>query len=212
MSDDRPTAPVGFEKPEKTISRSGFGLGVGAFMGYIFGGAAGAGFGAAAGLALAAMSTPEGDKGVMTEERQKLYDLMMLSEEDAAKIEKVAAAFDAEELHVHADLLRARAVLRRLTPETARDREHWFYRALCSSKPEAVDTLATTYKQEGAIIAYRTLRDHAGALRALKEGKVDDKMREEFERKYRLACEVFGDESKEAASAKKNLDAAKEVK
>jgi len=201
--------PADFEKPEKTISRSGFGVGVGAFAGYILGGTAGAGFGAAAGLALAAMSAPESEKGVMTEERQKLYDLMMISEENAAKIEKVAEAFDAEELPIHADLLRARAALRRLSPSAAREREQWFYRALCSGKPDAVDKLAAQYKAEGAIMAYRTLKDHAAALRKVAAKETDDSMREEFDKKHKLACEHFGAESKEAASAKKNLDAAK---
>lgn len=198
-----------FEKTERTISRSGFGVGVGAFMGYIFGGAPGAGFGAAAGLALAAMSAPDGEKGVMTEERKKLYDLMMLSEEDAAKIEKVAEAFDKEELKVHADLLRARAALRRLTPEAAKKREEWFYRALCSSKPDKVETLAATYKQEGAIIAYKTLSMHVKALRDVAEGNVDVATIGGFEQKHTVAVDVFGVDSKEAAAAAKNLDAAK---
>lgn len=201
-----------FEKPEKTISRSGFGLGVGAFMGYVFGGLSGAGMGAAAGLALAAMSHPEAEKGVFTAERKALFERAMQSEGDPEKIEKLAEAFEHEELRVQAELLRQRAALRRLPPEQVKKREQWFYRALCSSKPEAVDKLAEQYKNEGAIVAYRVLRDHAAALRGLVDGKIDDATYAEFEKKDMLARETFGQDSKEAASARKNLDAANQCR
>lgn len=197
------------ENPEQTISRASFGLGVGAFVGFLLGGGTGAGLGAAAGLTLAAMSAPDAPKGVLTPERKRFYEKAMSGIESPEELAKIAEAFDAEELHAHAELLRKKAELRKLSPEAAKSRGQVFLKGLATSSPDTAETLAANYQAEGALVAAKALRRHAQELRATQKGDRSDKLVESFEQKLTLVGEMFGPETKQMLSAEKNLAVAR---
>lgn len=196
------------DDPKRTISRTGFGLGVGAFFGFLFGGMSGAGIGALAGGGIAAMSDPDITKGQLTGERQEVYERAMASA-DADKLEALAAKFEKEDLRAHAEVLRRKAKARRLTPEQAANKARVFVRALCSSKIEAIERLAARYRDEGAFMAAKSLDGHVADLKALAAGKRSDELTAAFEKKLTCAREQ-GADAEWIASAEKNLADARE--
>jgi hypothetical protein len=206
-----PTAFSTGEAPEQTISRAGFGLAVGGFIGFLLAGGTGLGLGAATGLALAAMSAPDSPKGQLTPERKALYERAMASVESSERLEQIAAAFAEEGLDAHAELLRRKAKLRQLSPENARARGLTFLRGLASSNVEAVDRLAANYQAEGSIVAAKALRRHADALRSVRKGSVDGATVEGFEQKLAMVAAEFDPDSKPFKSATANVTAARQV-
>ena len=181
---------------------------MGAFVGFLLGGGTGMGIGAAAGLALAAMSSPDAPKGVLTPDRKRFYESAMAGIESAEKLLEIAEAFDAEELHAHAELLRRKAELRKLSPEAIAQRQRIFLRCLASSKQESIEKMAANYRFEGALVAARALMRHLDELRAINQKTVTPKIVDSFKQKLDMVLAVFEEGTKEATSAQANLDAA----
>ena len=192
------------------ISRAVLGVGIASTMGWIMGGLRGAGVGAAVGLALSRVAKPVTKKGVVDDERRALYRRAMRLIESPEQLEQIAAAFAVEELPAHAEMLRRKAALRRLPPDTARERRLTFLRGLASSKPESVERLAATYHVEGALVAARALREHAADLRAIAERGGDAATVARLEKRLALVREAFASNSVQVKSAETNLAAARE--
>jgi hypothetical protein len=202
------TMATSTKQPEPAIPRAALGAGIGATIGWVMGGAVGAGVGAAAG-ALFSRSNPPSRKGVVTPSRMALYEKAMAWIESPERLEEIAGAFAAEELTAHAEMLRRKAALRRLTPEASAERRRHFLRGLGASKPDAIETLAANFHVEGARLAARELRRHAADMRAVAEKKVDEAVVQRLDRRLALVSEMFQPESGPVKSATANLDAAR---
>lgn len=105
-------------------------------------------------------------KGKVTKDREDLFNSAMRMLEDPDKLRALAAAYDKEDLHAHAELLRKRAALRELPAEVKKQRTEAFRKGMASADPDAVSKLAKLFEQQGAIGSAAKLNEHAGALRA----------------------------------------------
>lgn len=193
---------------KRTVSRTAFGLGVGAGLGFVVGGPAGAGIGALAGGALGALSDPGPQKGELTEARERLFWKAMASE-NAQAIGKAAELLREAELFDHADALRRRVDLLGLPDEEREARAARLLRALCSCKVSGVETIAEFFRAQGALVAAAMLQEHAADLRALQGGKVDQACLERFERRLAFVGERVDEERRAGAQA--NAERAREL-
>ncbi len=173
------------EDTKQTLSRSAFGMGVGAGVGFVVNGPVGAGVGALLGAGLAAISEPGPAHGELTSERAEVYEKALASD-DAKAVLRTAEAFDTEGLHVHAEMLRRRARVLQLSPDEKKRRETEFLASLASDKPVAIRQRAVWFREQGQLYAANALAQHAEDVQALADGKVDAAMMERFERKAEL--------------------------
>lgn len=105
------------------------------------------------------------DYGVMTAERKGVYNAILAgSLKDPAKIDEMAAKFEAEGLKAEAKLLRQRAALRRLPDETKAARKEVFRQALESKNKAGILHMAIAYDAEGCTGAAARLREVASGL------------------------------------------------
>ena len=190
--------------------RTGLGIAAFGFVGFLFGGPAGAGIGALVGAALANVSPPS-RKGEMTPERQSLYNAAMNSTSSPAELRELAESFESEGLKAEAEMLRKRAELREL-PKEVRDQRRQAYRQMvCSDDVDAISEMATAFATEGALGSATGLRQHAADVRAAHEaGKSakpmpDPNVINAFADKLAKAIYHFKPQSREAQTAAANL-------
>ena len=113
--------------------------------------------------ALACWKACHQERGVMTPERQKVYDAAMISM-DAPALRKLSAAFDKMGLPEQAEMLGKRAALRELPDELKKQRTEVMQKALTSDNKEAIADVANAFEKEGATGAAQRLRERLEAL------------------------------------------------
>jgi ATP-dependent DNA ligase len=105
-------------------------------------------------------------KGVMTKERQAIFETAMRVLQDPDKLRQLADAYQKEGLKAQADLLRKRADLRELPPDVKEGRRDAFRKGMASTNIAEIEKLAAMFEKETATGAAKALRDHAKALKA----------------------------------------------
>jgi hypothetical protein len=194
---------------EVVNTRTGVGVGLGAAVGFLFGGPMGAGIGALLGGGIAhASESPS--KGVMTAKRKLIYTRAMETIKDPGELTKLADAFESEGLPVEATMLRKRAKLRDLPQDTREKRRGFFRKAMASDNPDVITQVAAAFEAEGAIDAAKSLKDHAVAVRAAHAAGKSAKpltggTQAQFADKLAKAIIHFGPSSVQAIAAAKNL-------
>lgn len=194
--------------------RTGLGVGIGAIVGFFFGGPLTSGIGALIGGAIANVAPPS-HKGEMTPKRKMIYQAAITSTKDPQELRTLADAFEAENLKPWAIMLRKRAALRELPVNIREERKNVYRKALCSDSPEEIETAAKLFENEGAADAAKGLRDHADAVRAAHaagmstKAMADGKAIEKFAEKLMKAIVSFGPDSDHAKSAAANFVAAR---
>ncbi|HEY5086358.1 MAG TPA: hypothetical protein VII66_03280 [Gemmatimonadaceae bacterium] len=190
-------------------TRTGVGVGIGAAVGFLFGGPMGAGVGALLGGGIANV-TESPSKGVMTAKRKLIYTRAMETIKDPTELVKLADAFESEGLPVEGGMLRKRAKLRDLPQDTREKRRVWFRKAMASDNPDVIAQVAIAFENEGAIDAAKSLKDHATAVRAAHAAGKSAKpltggSQAQFADKLAKAIIHFGPSSVQALEAAKNL-------
>jgi len=104
-------------------------------------------------------------RGQMTPDRTIVFETALSKLKDPAKLETLAASFEGEGLHAHAEVLRKRAALRRLPTETKQARREAMRKALASKNPDAVQTVADAFRNEGTTGTADRLDEYAEGLR-----------------------------------------------
>jgi len=192
-------------------TRTGVGAGIGAIVGFAFGGPIGAGAGAILGGAVArASGEAKVDKGVITPRRKIIFARAMEKVGDPVELDKLADAFAGEGLSGYAALLHRRAELRKLPPEVQAKRRAAYRKAMASDNPDAILPVAKAFENAGALDAAKNIRDHADAVRAAHAaGKSAKPMTggtvAQFADKLGKALINFGPTSNQAKSAARNL-------
>lgn len=131
---------------------------------------------AIAALAGGAFFTSSGkpEKGVMTPERQLIFETALNEIKDVNKLKALAKAFREQGLEPQAIMLDKRAKLRELSPEVKNARKATFRKAMASANPEAVRAIAHAFDMEGATGAANALRAYADSLvRKLEETPIE---------------------------------------
>jgi hypothetical protein len=100
----------------------------------------------------------------LTAEREDIYNSLM-AKGSPTELLAMAKAFEDEGLSVQAGSLRQRAKLRSLPPEIIQQRRAIIRKALSSNNADAVVSVASAFRAEGATGAAQKLLDHAAALR-----------------------------------------------
>lgn len=105
--------------------------------------------------------------GVVTPERQVVYETAMNDVLEPEKILKMAEAFDKQGLPNQAELLRKRAALRTLPKEIKLQRKEIFQKAMDikdPSKKDAIRKVAAAFHGEGAVGSAEALLRYAESL------------------------------------------------
>jgi hypothetical protein len=105
--------------------------------------------------------------GQLTGDRQVVYETAMNSVQEPEKLRALAAAYDNQGLHAHADMLRKRAKLRSDPQEKKNARAEVFRKAMSVKDPakkEQLRQLADAFHGEGAIGAAEDIRRYAESL------------------------------------------------
>jgi hypothetical protein len=191
-------------------TRTGVGAGIGAVIGFAFGGPVGAGAGALLGGAIAHASGEPEPKGELTPRRKLIFTRAMESVKEPAELIKLSDAFAGEGFAAQAALLRQRAGLRQLPPETQAKRRAAFRKAMASDNPDAIKRIAGAFEGVGSIDAAKILRNHADAVHAAHSaGKSAKPMSggnvAQFADKLGKAIIHFGPTSGQAQMAARNL-------
>lgn len=189
--------------------KTGIGAAIGGLIGFICAGPMGAGIGALVGGGVAHASD-QPNKGVMTARRKVIYERAMESVKSPDDLNALANAFAGEGLDTEAEMLRKRAALRALPPETKEKRRAYFRKGMASDNPDTIDQVAAAFQGEGALDAAKALSDHADAVRAAHlAGKSTKPMaggsQEQFADKLAKAIMHFGGGSQQAKTAAANL-------
>lgn len=100
----------------------------------------------------------------MTPERQMLFQRIIASERDPAKLRSFAGEFRKEGLSFQADFLDKRAKLRELPPQVKAQRRAAFKAAMSSKDKAKVLALADMYEKEASTGAAEKLREYAKGL------------------------------------------------
>jgi len=191
-------------------AKTGAGAGVGAAIGFFLGGGPlGAGIGAVLG-GLVANRMNGAPKGEMTAQRKLAYERAMQSIKSPQDLKTLADSFAGEGLHAEAAMLRKRASLRELSPEVAEQRRDALRRGMASDNPAAIRELASQFAAVGSTDAAKTLLAHAAAVEAARAAgaslrPVGMKTLESFADKLAKAIGHFGADSRQAATAARNL-------
>jgi len=107
------------------------------------------------------------EKGVLTPERQLVFETAINELKEPDKLRKLAVIFKEQGLPGQADLLEKRAKLRELPHETKVARRDIFRKAMGSQDPVAVRKLADVFEHQGATGAAGELRKYAISLTAV---------------------------------------------
>lgn len=105
--------------------------------------------------------------GVVTPERQVIYETAMNEVLEPEKILKMAEAFDKQGLSNQAKLLRKRAALRTLPKEIKQQRKEIFQKAMeikDPAKKDAIRKVAAAFHGEGAVGSAEALLRYAESL------------------------------------------------
>lgn len=102
--------------------------------------------------------------GVMTPQRQVIYNAALEHEKDPANLKTLARAFRSEGLVAQADLLDKRAALRLLPDAVQEARRAVITEALASNDAGYVAAMAGEFDKVGASGAAHSLRQHASGL------------------------------------------------
>lgn len=103
-------------------------------------------------------------EGVLTPERQVIYDTAMNECQDANQILNVAKAMESEGFKEHGAALRKRAALRSL-PKDLKDARRAIFKQMMAEKNKArVLRVADAFQTEGATGAAEALRKYASGL------------------------------------------------
>lgn len=113
---------------------------------------------------VAAMKKPK--QVGMTPERKVVYETALRELKDPIGLRKLADVFEEQGLNAEADILRKRAKLRELPKEVKDARRAVFRKAMASKNPDAVETVARAYYNEGCAAASAKLFSYAKGLRA----------------------------------------------
>jgi hypothetical protein len=100
----------------------------------------------------------------MTPERQKIFEAALSNLKDPIALRKLADEFEKAGLKSQAELLRKRAALRELPPETKVKRREAFRAGMASVSKSGVESLANAFAKEGATGAATALRNYAQGL------------------------------------------------
>ena len=103
-------------------------------------------------------------KGVVTAQRQNIFETAMRDIEDPAKLRQLAATFREQGLPAQADMLEKRAKLRELPEPVKKARRDAFRKAIKSTDPNAVRNVANAFEKQGAMGAAESLRQYAASL------------------------------------------------
>lgn len=104
------------------------------------------------------------EKGVLTPERQMIYDTAMKDVRDSEKLRNLAKTFREQGLPTHADMLEKRANLRDMPKHVKQERRDIFKMAMKSSNANAVRTLANAFEKQGAAGSAASLREYAASI------------------------------------------------
>jgi len=100
----------------------------------------------------------------MSAEQEKIYSAALKTLKDTAKLRGLADTYQKEGFKHEADMLRKRAALRELPPETKKARKAAFKAGLQSKDPVKVNRLAEMFHKEGAVGVADKLRQYAKGL------------------------------------------------
>ena len=100
----------------------------------------------------------------LTPERKVIYDNALATIKDPAELRKLADSFQKEGLKKEADMLRKRATLRELPPETKAARKEAYKKGMQSTDKSGVLRLAEAFHLQGATGAAASLRKYAAGL------------------------------------------------
>jgi hypothetical protein len=119
-----------------------------------------------AGTAAYKVSTSK--RGIMTNERRKIYEAAMSSNPPlpADQYLTLASGYDNEGLPTYGDALRKRAALLNMSPEKKAARKAAIQKILGSKDSTVARIAANLFETEGAFGSAKTLRDYADALDA----------------------------------------------
>lgn len=103
-------------------------------------------------------------KGVLTPERQMIFETAIKEVKDPDKLRTLSQAFREQGLPGQADMLEKRANLRAMPEATKTARREVYRRAMKSTDGNAIRNLANAYEREGATGAAESLREYAASL------------------------------------------------
>lgn len=103
-------------------------------------------------------------KGVLTPQRQSIYELAIKEVKDPVKLRELAKYYRDQELPAQADMLEKRASLRELPESVKAARKDAYRRAMKSQNKNEILKLAIAYERQGATGAAQSLREHASTL------------------------------------------------
>lgn len=104
------------------------------------------------------------NSGVMTADRQAVFETAMNQVAEPEKLTALANTFHGEGLHEQARALRSRAVLRGLPEDVKKARKEVYKKAMNSTNKQAVRSVAVAFHGEGATGAAQALMDYANGL------------------------------------------------
>lgn len=111
------------------------------------------------------------DYGVMTPQRQVVYDAALKTINDPNQMRSLAKAFREQGLTPQADVLEKRAKLKELPVDVKAARRDVFKKAMSSQNPDAVEAVAASFEGEAAHGVAHKLRTYARGLRLAKDKK-----------------------------------------
>lgn len=104
--------------------------------------------------------------GVVTPEREEMFNNALEHLTDPERLRKLADAFEKEGLRAQANVLRRRATWRERDAKTKADHEAIFQKALESENAVAILEVANAFELMTATVKARQLRDHVALLRS----------------------------------------------
>lgn len=103
-------------------------------------------------------------KGVLTPERQMIFETAIKEMREPEKLRILAKTYREQGLPAQADMLEKRANLRALPKEVTQARRTAYKRAMKSTNVNAIRGLANAYEREGATGAAQSLREYAASI------------------------------------------------
>ncbi len=103
--------------------------------------------------------------GVMTPERKFIFNAIMKTETNPAKLLRISKEFRKEGLIEEADALKARSELPNVSGEMRARYEGAFRKAMMSGDPDAVEKVASAFQQKGMGATCEMLNGYARGLR-----------------------------------------------
>lgn len=122
------------------------------------------GVGLAVWLAFRKQSNSQSQFGVLTPEREEIYNNALEFLHDPMRLEKLAEDFRREGLKVQSAMLKKRAEWRARNPQQKAEHEDVFTRAMKSTNIHAILEVAKAFEQLTATAKAKQLRDRAKAL------------------------------------------------